>query len=155
LTDKSGRLYWTQDDSADLLSRLTAAAHAKGTQVVVSVGGWTGSTYFSSVVATASGRTALAQSMQKMIGDFALDGIDIDWEYPGTPGAPGNVVSGNDSANLVLFLKQLRGLIGDNKLITMATSTSPFAGTNGQPLADVSAQAQYIDHILVRRPPSH
>ena len=48
LPTAKGGLYFTQNDSVDLLQRLVTGAHTAGKEVVVSVGGWTGSTYFSS-----------------------------------------------------------------------------------------------------------
>ena len=71
-------------------------------------------------------------------------------EYPGLQGN-NNIVSGDDSANLAVFLKTLRKAIGTNKLITMATSQQPFANSNGNPMPSVAAQAQYIDHILIMK----
>jgi chitinase len=40
-----------------------------------------------------------------------LTGIDLDWEYPNSPGA-GNPYSANDSANLLALLKSLRSGLG-------------------------------------------
>jgi hypothetical protein len=65
-------------------------------KVVISLGGWTWSDKFSSIAATAAGRQAFAQSCIDMYinGNFAtglhypgiFDGIDVDWEYPGSCG---------------------------------------------------------------------
>jgi len=84
-----------------------------------------------------------------MVSQYNLDGIDLDWEYPGGPGNPGNIYNDNDSANLLLLLQQIRSLIGPNKLITMATTQSTFKGPGGVPMTDVSAHAAILDHILI------
>lgn len=73
----------------------------------------------------------------------------LGMQYPGGPGNPGNIYTGDDSANLLLLLQQLRQSMGPNKLITMATAHNAFKGPNGQPLADVSAHAKILDHILL------
>ena len=74
LPDSNFNLYFTQDDSVSLLQRVVKLGHAAGAKVVVSVGGWTGSKYFSSAVSTAAGRTKFAQNMAKMISTYNLDG---------------------------------------------------------------------------------
>lgn len=86
--------------------------------------------------------------MVTMMKTYNLDGLDIDWEYPGSAGASNNYASA-DSANLALFLQLLRSKVGSKKLITMATGVQPFAGPNGQPLSSVSAHAKILDHILM------
>lgn len=55
-------------------------------KVNLSVGGW-GADGFSQAVETAAGREKLAQSAVKIIKEMNLDGIDWDWEYPGSDAA--------------------------------------------------------------------
>ncbi|RUS20996.1 glycoside hydrolase superfamily [Endogone sp. FLAS-F59071] len=128
------------------LSTFVSAVHAGNTQAVLSIGGWGSSGYFSSVVASPSSRQNFANAVQSLINQYNLDGIDIDWEYPGEQGACGNIVSPNDSANYLLLLQLLRQTIG-NKFITAATATHPFVGADGNPLSDVSNFAKYFDWI--------
>lgn len=47
------------------------------------MGGW-GSSRFSEMAANDSTRTAFAADCRRVIDKFGLDGIDIDWEYPGS-----------------------------------------------------------------------
>ena len=142
-------LYFSQDNSIDLLQRLVSNGHAAGTKICITIGGWTGSQYFSDAVATASTRATFSQNIVDMVNLYGVDGIDIDWEYPGQTGAAGNDVSSSDSTNLLAFLKLLRSQLGDDKVISLATPLNVWYGSNGNSLTDVSAFAKYIDHILL------
>jgi chitinase len=75
---------------------------------LLSVGGWSGSTYFPIVAATASARSRLSASCLQIVEKYGLDGLDIDWEYPVTGGKPTDHRRASDKDNFVLLLKQLR-----------------------------------------------
>ena len=51
--------------------------------VLVSVGGWLWSTNFSDMALTAESRAVFIQSVMEFLTHYKLDGLDIDWEYPG------------------------------------------------------------------------
>jgi chitinase len=87
--------------------------------------------------------------MLAMYTKFSLDGIDIDWEYPGVGGADGNGISSSDSPNYLLFLQLLRNTLPANAKITAAVQVWPFAGTDGNPMRDVSAFAKIFDWITI------
>lgn len=131
--DENFNLYFTQQDSEDLLRRVVDLAQGNGTEVLLSVGGWSGSEHFSQGVATAENRETFATNLANIVNEFGLDGIDLDWEYPGSPGATHDYAP-DDSANLTLLLELLRQKLGDDKEITMAVSVRPFTGADGQPL---------------------
>jgi chitinase len=80
---------------------------------------------------------------------YSLDGIDIDWEYPGQQGNSGNIVSSADTANLLSFLQLLRTQLPPEGKITAATQTIPFAGSNGKPISDMTEFAQVLDWVLL------
>jgi chitinase len=149
LPTSSYGLQFTQDDSSDLLTRLVTLAHAAGKRVKLSIGGWTGSTYFSTICASSSARKTFVKNILAAYNSYNLDGIDIDWEYPGVQGAGNNAVSGSDSANFLLFLQELRAALPNGALISLATQVWPFADSNGRPMTDVSGFAAVIDWILV------
>ncbi|KAG0301374.1 hypothetical protein BGZ98_008413 [Dissophora globulifera] len=65
-------------DTDYLLPRVVRAAHAKNVKVLMSIGGWTGSQYFSPLSSTAQGRKTFIDGAISMVKDFDLDGIDID-----------------------------------------------------------------------------
>jgi chitinase len=75
--------------------------------VLVSVGGWTWSGNFSDAVLTAQSRKIFVDSAVDFLRRYELDGLDIDWEYPGMKGA-GNRFRQEDGHNFTLALKQLR-----------------------------------------------
>lgn len=147
--DSEGALQFTQTNSGDLLKRLATSAHAAGKKVKLSVGGWTGSAHFSTLVASSSKRSTFVNNIVDAVDKYGIDGVDIDWEYPGAPGAGGNSISTSDSANLLVFLKELRNALPEGKLITAATQVWPFYGPDGNPLSDVSEYAKLIDWILI------
>jgi chitinase len=52
--------------------------------IMISVGGWTKCGYFSEMATTKEGRTSFVNSCIALIDKYPwIDGIDIDWEYPG------------------------------------------------------------------------
>ncbi|KPV77337.1 glycoside hydrolase family 18 protein, partial [Rhodotorula graminis WP1] len=123
-------------------------AHGNNTRVNIAVGGWTDSVYFSGAVATSSRRAKFVQSIVDIVNKYDLDGVDIDWCYPGTNGADGNQVSSSDTANMLKFLQALRAAL-PQKLLSTCTTQSAYVGADGSPLTDVSAFAKVLDHILV------
>lgn len=134
IPDENFDIYFTQSDSVNLLKRLVKNAHKHSTKVVLSIGGWTGSQHFSDAVSSSSNRETFASNIATIVTKYNLDGIDLDWEYPGSAGATNDYASA-DSANLALLLKQIRKKLGSKKLITMAVSVQPFTGPNGYPLS--------------------
>jgi chitinase len=75
--------------------------------VLVSVGGWLWSTNFSNVSLTQQSRKVFIQSVMDFLTRYNLDGLDIDWEYPGMPGA-GHPFRSEDKQNFTSLLKELR-----------------------------------------------
>ncbi|MGO9338354.1 MAG: glycoside hydrolase family 18 protein [Terracidiphilus sp.] len=75
--------------------------------VLVSVGGWLWSASFSDVALTAESRSVFIESVMDFIARYDLDGLDVDWEYPGMAGA-GHRFRSEDRRNFTLLLKELR-----------------------------------------------
>jgi chitinase len=76
-------------------------------QIFISVGGWLWSTNFSDVALTAQSRALFIESAVSFLAQNDLDGLDIDWEYPGDAGA-GHPFRSVDKTNFTLLLKELR-----------------------------------------------
>lgn len=76
-------------------------------KVLVSVGGWLWSGGFSDVALTKESRKIFIQSVVEFLTRYDLDGLDIDWEYPGMVGA-GHRFRGEDKANFTILLQELR-----------------------------------------------
>ena len=105
--------------------------------------------YFSTAVATTANRRRFSSNLLALYKQFHLDGVDIDWEYPGQGGNDGNRVSPSDTANFLTFLQTLRTTLPPGAKITAATMTVPFANSNGDPLQDASGFAKVLDWILI------
>ncbi|MET0329772.1 MAG: glycoside hydrolase family 18 protein [Luteimonas sp.] len=103
-----GRLVEGDADDAESFRRLAALRDAHpGLHILTSVGGWTWSDAFSEMAANAESRRRFVESAVAFSRRHALDGIDIDWEYPGLPGA-GNPHTPDDGRNFTLLLRELR-----------------------------------------------
>lgn len=111
-------------------------------KIVISLGGWTWSKYFSDAALPAN-RVAFVKSCVdqfikgdvpdasgKVVAGYAagvFDGIDIDWEYPASSGNEGNVVRPEDKENYVALLNEFRKQLDAQKpglLLTSALSAS-------------------------------
>ncbi|KAG8464401.1 hypothetical protein KFE25_003464 [Diacronema lutheri] len=77
-------------------------------KLLLSLGGWTKSTYFSGCAKTAAKRATIVSTALQQLERSDFDGIDVDWEYPIGGGLGSNQVDGADWANYVLLLTELR-----------------------------------------------
>ncbi|MEU5420669.1 glycoside hydrolase family 18 chitinase [Streptomyces sp. NPDC001407] len=139
---------WDQPLAGNFNQLKKLKAKHPGLKVVMSVGGWTYSKFFSDVARTDASRQKFVKSCIDMYikgnlpvsngrgGDGSaagiFDGFDIDWEWPGSDGHPGNHVSKDDKANNLLlfaeFRKQLDALsasTGKKYLVTAFTPADP------------------------------
>ncbi|KAF7296006.1 Glycoside hydrolase family 18 protein [Mycena kentingensis (nom. inval.)] len=147
IPDTSAKLTWDADAPAFLKQLVSSAKKSgKGTKVVLSVGGWTGSATFHQIAASSSLRGKFVSNLVKVVSDYALDGIDLDWEYPNSTGN-GNPYGPADAANFLLLLKALRKALGASKIISVAVTDLPWLGANGQPLKDVSEYAAQLTYV--------
>ena len=99
--------------------------------VLISVGGWLWSGGFSDVALTAESRAVFIDSVMDFLGRYHLDGLDIDWEYPGMAGA-GHKFRAEDKRNFTLLLAELRRRFdeetkrtGRRLYLTIAAGASP------------------------------
>jgi len=95
-------------DNANLNLLTTLRRQNPGLQILLSVGGWSWSAHFSDAALTEQSRKAFVDSGVGLVEHYDLDGLDIDWEYPGQPGA-GNAHRHEDTQNFTLLMKELRG----------------------------------------------
>ncbi|KAK0230974.1 glycoside hydrolase family 18 protein [Armillaria fumosa] len=146
--DEHFNLTW-DDAASDLLARLVNFAHGNSTKVKLSIGGWGGSRWFSTAISTEVNQQVFAGNIVNFYYVYGLDGIDLDWEYPGRKGESGNQVSPSDSANYLQFLGLLRKMLPTGAFLTAAVDHTPFVDGVGVPLKDVSAFAQLLDWILI------
>lgn len=89
-------------------------------RVSISLGGWTGSKYFSDAALTPASRAAHVKSCLDMwlkgnlpgapagAAKGVFDGIDLDWEWPGSEGNPGNIIRPEDKQNFTALVHEYR-----------------------------------------------
>jgi len=136
--------------NASVLPEFVKLAHENNVLARLSVGGWTGSHYFSTAVASAANRTAFVKTVTDLVTNYTLDGIDFDWEYPGKQGIGCNTISPNDTANYLLFLQELRNdPVGKNITLSAAVGIASFVDSTGSPMTDVSGFAEVLDFISI------
>ena len=86
-------------------------------KILISIGGWTWSKNFSDAVLTDTSRQNFATSAVAIVSKYNLDGIDIDWEYPGMIG-DSNVYRPEDKQNYTLLFRDLRHALDSLSQIT-------------------------------------
>ncbi|KAJ2711529.1 hypothetical protein H4R19_003203 [Coemansia spiralis] len=141
-------------DGEWFLPRLVKDAHKANAKVALSIGGWTGSNRFSTIMGDVHKRGALIKSIGALIEKHELDGVDIDWEYVGRQGSKCNKSTPDDAANFMRFLRALRAALsarfsGVEKLVSLAVRMQPFEDVGG-PLKDVSPYAEYVDFASIQ-----
>lgn len=95
-------------DAANLIALHRLKQRNPHLQILVSVGGGgRGSAGYSDLAISPEGRRRFAASAVAIVRKYDLDGVDVDWEYPGYTNA-GNRVRPEDKTNYTLLLKELR-----------------------------------------------
>jgi len=98
-----------ETDGANLAALTGLRKENPSLQILVSVGGGgNGSAGFSDMAITAEGRKRFVDSAVAMVEKYSLDGIDVDWEYPGYTHATNTTVRPKDKETYTLLLKELR-----------------------------------------------
>lgn len=120
-------------------------------KILISIGGWSWSENFSDAVLSDTSRTAFAASAVNIVRQYELDGIDIDWEYPGMKGED-NVFRPEDKENFTLMLKALRDQLnglkqqtGKDYLVTTALPGFDAIFTH----TDMAQAQQYLSYINI------
>ena len=121
-------------------------------RIVLSLGGWDDSACFSDVAASAGSRRDFAQSCGDLLREYGLDGVDLDWEYPVSGGAPGTVHRPQDRENFTRLLQELRRTLdrqgrqeGKRYVLTVAGAVSGGYLNSIEP----QAVAETVDHIFL------
>ncbi|HEX2130480.1 MAG TPA: glycosyl hydrolase family 18 protein [Actinophytocola sp.] len=142
-------------------------------KVLISLGGWTYSKFFSDVAATDASRQKFVKSCIDMyikgnlppyngaggpgVAAGIFDGIDLDWEWPGAEGHAGNHVSPADKRNNTLlcaeFRRQLDALTeqtGKRYLLTAFTPADPAKIAAGWEISGGDHVFEYLDFANVQ-----
>lgn len=104
-----------------LVAYKTQYPHLK---VMIACGGWGGSGGFSNMANDPELRQGFVKSTVDFVTQYNLDGVDIDWEYPGLEGA-GNPHGPEDKVNFTALMKELReALDSTNKPMTLTFASA-------------------------------
>ncbi|MGA3080455.1 MAG: glycoside hydrolase family 18 protein [Terracidiphilus sp.] len=109
--------------------------------VLVSAGGWLWSGGFSDIALTKESRATFIVSVADFVTRNQLDGLDIDWEFPGLPGATNNFRP-EDKQTYTLLLKELR------------QSFNRLEKKLGRPLyltVAAGASSEFLDHTEMKK----
>jgi chitinase len=105
-------------------------------KILISIGGWTWSKNFSDAVLSDTSRQNFATSAVALVSKYNLDGVDIDWEYPGMIG-DSNVYRPEDKENYTFLFRDLRHGLDS---LSQITHVKYFVTTA------VGGWKAYIDH---------
>jgi chitinase len=118
-------------------------------KILISIGGWTWSKHFSDAVLTDTSTQNFAQSAVDIVSKYNLDGVDIDWEYPGMIG-DSNVYRPEDRTHYTNLFKNLREkldalskLTSKKYFVTTAIGNSPEFLQHTQ----LEEAQKYLDYI--------
>ena len=108
----------------ELMLEARAATRAAGSQLLVCVGGNGRSGGFSRAVSTSNSRARFVESLVKVCDQHELDGVDLNWEYPGYEFGRGYLDEAaieRDYRGLRLLLKALHAAFAPTgRIITLA-----------------------------------
>ncbi len=134
---RDGRVVLPDDAATRLDQRVALKQDHPHLKVVVSVGGW-GAGGFSEAAATSAGRQAFADSAARLLVAHHADGLDVDWEYPGSDLAK-ITASPDDRANFTALLRTVRETL--QRTAAARGRAEPYL------LTIASADSKYVDGI--------
>jgi chitinase len=127
-------------------------------KVLISIGGWTRGENFHAMALTAANRAIFIQSIIDFFKAYPfIDGIDIDWEYPGINrekdpndqydrGCPGGP---EDTKNYTALLQEIRAAYVKNNMSEKLLTVAASAGYEKLLLQEPNIYYQYLDFINV------
>jgi chitinase len=127
-------------------------------KVVISVGGWTRGENFHAMALTSSSRAIFIQSVIDFLKKYPfIDGIDLDWEYPGVNrakdpndeydrGCPGGP---EDKENFTALLREIREAYNNNGMSDKLLTIAAPGGYEKVDLTEPDKYAQYLDWLNI------
>ncbi|EIW75802.1 glycoside hydrolase family 18 protein, partial [Coniophora puteana RWD-64-598 SS2] len=100
------------------------------------------------MIANASTRTTFISSVQNTIQEYGLDGIDIDFEYPG---AVERDAPATDTPNLTAFFEQVKSTLPDTTIISIATPAG-YWFLKGFEIDKISSYVTYMNMMYYHGP---
>jgi len=118
-------------------------------KILISIGGWTWSKNFSDAVLTDTSTQNFAQSAVDIVSKYNLDGVDIDWEYPGMIG-DSNVYRPQDRTHYTNLFKNLReklDMLGKQTNKKYFVTTAIGGSLEFLQHTQLEVAQQYLDYI--------
>lgn len=138
------------NDAANLATLIALKKLNPELEVVVSIGGGgEGSAGFSDMAITPEGRRRFVDSAVDVIDRYKLDGIDLDWEYPGYTHST-TTVRPQDKQTYTLLLKELRERLDQEAARLgrhLITSSATGATTIWLEHTDMGEASKYLDTV--------
>jgi chitinase len=120
-------------------------------RILISIGGWSWSENFSDAVLTPQSRAKFARSSRDIVEQYDLDGVDIDWEYPGLRGED-NVFRPEDRVNFTLMFKAIRAsldsLTAETGKVYQVTTALPCFPRIFE-VTEMGKAAEYLDYVNI------
>jgi GH18 family chitinase len=90
-------------------------------------------------------RNTFASNVAAFVDKHGLDGVDIDWEYPGATDIPGTPPGQpDDGQNYLRFLATMKSKLSSGKTLSIAAPAS-FWYLKAFP---IDSMAKYLDYIV-------
>ena len=112
-------------------------------KVIAAIGGW-GVDGFSDAALTPTSRYNFARQAKQLMDQYKIDGIDIDWEYPGSSAA-GIKSRPEDKENFTLLLTALRDVLGENTWLSVAGTGDKAYINNSLDVLNVAPLINYFN----------
>ncbi|KAG9508827.1 hypothetical protein GZH46_02667 [Fragariocoptes setiger] len=127
---------------------LRLKALSSKSKLLLSIGGWAeGGQKYSDMVSLDSNRQRFIASVMKTMKEYAFDGFDIDWEYPGASDRQGKF---SDKENYLKLMRELRAefdkfeLTNRKLLLTAAVPVAKFRLQEGYEVYELGQTLDYI-----------
>jgi GH18 family chitinase/aryl-phospho-beta-D-glucosidase BglC (GH1 family) len=119
-----GSLPHTNEPKTGEAKGLIQLCDENGVNLMASIGGWSMCKHFSEMAADSEKKQRFLEGCRQLI-QLGFDGIDIDWEYLGSFKGMNFRGTDDDYANFLSLIKDIRNVIGPDKLLTAAFSCVP------------------------------